>query len=1035
MNKNKILSIIILIFIIILALGIGIFFSYKSGGIYPRIETMTNIDTNWKPDENILFKQMNNIYLFMYLFYSDIINTQYSNLYNTMISNSKDYNATTESWDKKYRDHGLLRDTLKVDITNFLSYDFYYYSFNNYDSIQYNITNGLILKDYLTRLYRTLTEHSESQIKSTILHQAKLSYDYTDIKYIQLVEFVYVYTFVPTALYEIYNIPFNKLKVYYSGVIDDNTDLNMFQTLYTSADQMNILNNITPINRNLIDKNGRLLVNKGFIQSTSRYIAQDNANVKSVHEYMNQILYIYKDPIFIDVLESSYCSFYKALIYFAKKFSIPIYTGNNLINYDNSIYDVTIITNRPTPNIYGYDIISKEEQENAITTVETAAAAAAAAAETAETSKKFAESFKNTALTSAASATSISEIDTNQFVDTLGNINTGLSNSITNSITTANSAAEIAAQSSATSSGLAETAAQEAQIAYSTALNVIELYKPFPNKLNTKDPIQKFEYLLQKSVDAARASLEAANQSAHDAVGYSTEASNAVTTKPDITDFLNKINDKKEANKQVIIAAQQRAASTELTYIATANYIVKEARDKIVEIVNSANTSLSKASTANNTDAPQIDISMTIITDKYKSSTTPNSVVVTLQDITTVISLYNSLQSQYNNVLREYNNVLVNITDISSQTQIINAQLIKATTQKTNANNAATTAEQTRATDTSKSQAVRTTSDKVDNSYNYIYDTKTYADNTIINVDTGIVPIRSIKNTITDYKNNINNTYIKPRKQSYDDLFNKAMNIIDNTFFVTITANGINDNDYQKIIFYEDITYNNEKYNLLKVNGNGITFNLKILFPINISFIYTVDAGSYAVDYNTAGNGGDINAYNSKFGSSIDGEIPVKINIEVTTGKSNQTTDNKTSSFKIDSNTYRSKEKINSGKQLTIKDSGNNTVVFNIGMDGLVSGNAKSGSYGGGDGAGAGGGGGNDGSDGTMPGGGNGGNGGGSNGTSNGGDGDGGGGGGGGAYCGGGGGTGGNAAINWRFNGSPGGGGAGTVFIFYKKRV
>ena len=81
-----------------------------------------------------------------YLFYSNI-DTEYSNIYNTIILKSNNYN-TKSPWYSEYTSNGLLGNTSNIDLKNFLSNDFYYNYYNDYTSIQYNITNGVILKDY-----------------------------------------------------------------------------------------------------------------------------------------------------------------------------------------------------------------------------------------------------------------------------------------------------------------------------------------------------------------------------------------------------------------------------------------------------------------------------------------------------------------------------------------------------------------------------------------------------------------------------------------------------------------------------------------------------------------------------------------------------------------------------------------------------------------------------------------------------------------------------------------------------------------------
>jgi len=390
MNKNKVISILLLIFIIVLALGIGIFFSSKSIVKNSYIEEMTvSKINNGEPDFNVLFTQMNNIYLFMYLFcYNDDPNNE--NLYSKFKLTSprttsrtprclNQDNSRNTNWADSLIRNSLLGNIYEiqncnyVDINKCLSNDFYYIFDNDYTTIRYNIKTGNLLKDYLKRIYSALEKHSTIQLASDFITPDYSSTNNitfsNDDEIIKLIEFVFVYTFVPTTLYNVYLMSYNELIVQFSGVIDNFEDYKNFQQLFISAQQMNIFNaNLSNINRDVIDANATVMRRIIFIKGQSN-------DINFIIGYIKNILYIFDNRMLTDVLETSYINFYKALLYFMTKFNL---VNNNIISKFNSIdinnyltkpvfdctnkifppiYDISLVTNlhNATPNAYSYD--------------------------------------------------------------------------------------------------------------------------------------------------------------------------------------------------------------------------------------------------------------------------------------------------------------------------------------------------------------------------------------------------------------------------------------------------------------------------------------------------------------------------------------------------------------------------------------------------------------------------------------------------------------------------------------------------------
>ena len=121
MSKNKIISIVLLFIVIILALGIGLFFSYKS--IETSKESFGNIlkiPQQNMPDLKILNSQLQSIYLFMTLFYS---NQTGKNIYTELLKNNN------PPWYTNYVNNSLIGNTESIDIMQFLTErNFFYYT-------------------------------------------------------------------------------------------------------------------------------------------------------------------------------------------------------------------------------------------------------------------------------------------------------------------------------------------------------------------------------------------------------------------------------------------------------------------------------------------------------------------------------------------------------------------------------------------------------------------------------------------------------------------------------------------------------------------------------------------------------------------------------------------------------------------------------------------------------------------------------------------------------------------------------------------
>ena len=267
-----------------------------------------------KPDQNLLIDQMQSIYLYMTLLY---INDPNKNLYTQYIKNSN------PNWYQPYYDNNLLGDITNIDITKILNKDCsFYYTDSNNNSIVYNINNGSDFKNFLNNLKNILTPHSFEQIYyKTIFNDYKSLPDYTE-----LLEIMYVYTFVPTALYEMYIMPYNEIIVKYDDVIKTMNDYNIFHQLYNFADQMNFLKSYNYI----IDISGKKIK---YVNCKQPNPTTEN-NVE-IQKFIESILNILKDPIAVKSLEESYIKFYNRLCIFVGS-STDKYNYENTIEQENS---------------------------------------------------------------------------------------------------------------------------------------------------------------------------------------------------------------------------------------------------------------------------------------------------------------------------------------------------------------------------------------------------------------------------------------------------------------------------------------------------------------------------------------------------------------------------------------------------------------------------------------------------------------------------------------------------------------------------
>lgn len=323
------ISIVLLFLVIILALGIGLFFSYKS--IQTSKESFDNIlkvPQENIPDLRILNNQLQSIYLFMTLFYS---NQTGKNIYTELLKNNN------PPWYNSYVNNSLIGNTESIDIMQFLTENTYFYYTISYSdpsdpstiqidpsTIKYNIKDGNDFTNYIKSLYNTLIQHSTNQ-----LNFATISNNYSSST-TQLVEIMYIMTFLPPALYNIYIMPFNEVIVKYSGAIDTYEDYIAFHQMYTCANQMNLSST------GLSDSNGELLPYENCIQLNP----YENEYIQL---FIKELLNIFKSPLYINMLESSYILFYKAMIYFSEKFGISP-------QYEDS-YTYKLITRIPITSI------------------------------------------------------------------------------------------------------------------------------------------------------------------------------------------------------------------------------------------------------------------------------------------------------------------------------------------------------------------------------------------------------------------------------------------------------------------------------------------------------------------------------------------------------------------------------------------------------------------------------------------------------------------------------------------------------------
>ena len=275
---------------------------------YEVNETQQNIfsknPNQYQLDLNVLNDQLQNIYLFMCLFYT---NQKSSNIYKDLLK------INNSTWYEKLQNYGLIGNTENIDITQFLNPDcFFYYNTTNEQispsTIYYNIQNTTYFIKFINSLNSALTYHSTNQLNyGTIYSDYNLN---TVPQYTELVEIMYVMTFVPPTIYNIYVMPFNEIIIKFNGAIDTYEDYMQFQQLYSCANIMNFSK------KNLSDNNGNIVNYINCIYPASP------TESGIVQDFIKKLLPIFSDDNYVSLLEPSYIMFYKSLLYFCQKFGI-----------------------------------------------------------------------------------------------------------------------------------------------------------------------------------------------------------------------------------------------------------------------------------------------------------------------------------------------------------------------------------------------------------------------------------------------------------------------------------------------------------------------------------------------------------------------------------------------------------------------------------------------------------------------------------------------------------------------------------------
>jgi hypothetical protein len=330
MDKNKIISIVLLIIVLFLTLAIGLFFSFTPKRVYVKnemIESLVNYSNSAnEPDPTILFNQLQGLYLFIRIINNFYNNSKYKDITYEILSNfttslligdiqqfiinpnNKTPNSNITNPNNKIND-------IQIDmiIGNKYTCDFYYTNKNDTNICNYKINNGNDFKYYIKRLYNTLIKHDIIKLNNNYIKS-----DYINNIIIEKIEILFVQSFVPVALYNMYITEYNQLIEQYSDAFQSYDDYVVFVQMFISANQMNFISTNTNVN---IDTSGNKINFTDLKRNTGNTGGQ---NV--VDEYMNKIMYIYNidssgKEILVDLLEPSYILFYKCLLYFVKKYN------------------------------------------------------------------------------------------------------------------------------------------------------------------------------------------------------------------------------------------------------------------------------------------------------------------------------------------------------------------------------------------------------------------------------------------------------------------------------------------------------------------------------------------------------------------------------------------------------------------------------------------------------------------------------------------------------------------------------------------
>jgi hypothetical protein len=389
MKKNKVISIFLLLITVLLSIGLGLCYNNKNEKMKPNTENPNNysVSDQKNPNHNsivsdtkkinepfitkieeqyLTFTNAQNLMRFTYLLSNDPTDTE-QNIYTclttmpyyqeylfkikyplTTISNY--YPLAQFLYPKKDDTSSIILSPLNniVQLSNlpflnpFTSYD----PSNNFN-LTFKIIDDPSFKQFINTLYynkgalygpliphKDLNTNSQNFMTNLVKHYQNFQQDYltaVDDNYtanmLELLEILYVSTFVPNSLYPIYTLEYNYVLNQYPGTFtdvtdDDGTDQDcksailcntnsyaMFIQLYQSAMQLQL-----SINK-LIDSSGNMIPGVDYTNSKS----------SDIHSHINNIMYMFdgKKPQYlfdlVNGLEPSYILFYNALYFFNVK--------------------------------------------------------------------------------------------------------------------------------------------------------------------------------------------------------------------------------------------------------------------------------------------------------------------------------------------------------------------------------------------------------------------------------------------------------------------------------------------------------------------------------------------------------------------------------------------------------------------------------------------------------------------------------------------------------------------------------------------